>query len=210
VTRFPVVARFRGDRVSLWHFGGVTSLLSTGVTRPTGRRLLVSVLRVLALLVVMLGIYMVIPVTPNSELSNWAILAVGLVGFVGVMIWQLNAVFHSDRPIGRALEALCICLSLYLVIFATQYLAESLETQSAFSEPLDKLAAFYFTVTVFATVGFGDISPVSDVARVITTVQMVGDLIVLGLGVRLLAGLAQERLRVQRDGADVATTAAED
>jgi len=38
---------------------------------------------------------------------------------------------------------------------------------------------------VFATVGFGDISPVSEVARVLTTLQMVGDLVLIGLVLRI-------------------------
>ena len=40
-------------------------------------------------------------------------------------------------------------------------------------------------VTVFATVGFGDISAVSSVARVLVTVQMVGDLVLIGLVLRV-------------------------
>ena len=41
-----------------------------------------------------------------------------------------------------------------------------------------------FAVTVFATVGFGDIAPVSEPARVLVTIQMIADLLVLGLVVR--------------------------
>ena len=38
------------------------------------------------------------------------------------------------------------------------------------------------TVTVFSTVGFGDISPKSEAAWVVLMVQMLGDLAVLGTG----------------------------
>ena len=55
----------------------------------------------------------------------------------------------------------------------------------AFTEPLSRVDTLYFVVTVFATVGFGDISPVSEVARVLVTVQMVGDLILIGLVLRV-------------------------
>jgi voltage-gated potassium channel len=57
---------------------------------------------------------------------------------------------------------------------------------ASFSEALERTDALYFTVTVFATVGFGDISPVSDTARVIVTVQMIADLLLLGLVLRAL------------------------
>jgi voltage-gated potassium channel len=61
----------------------------------------------------------------------------------------------------------------------------------AFTEPLGKTTALYFTVTVFATVGFGDIVPKSEAARIVTTVQMLADLVVVGLVVRVLLGAAR-------------------
>ena len=56
---------------------------------------------------------------------------------------------------------------------------------------LTKTDSLYFTVTVFATVGFGDITATSQAARLIVTVQMILDLIILGLGIRLLLGAAR-------------------
>ena len=41
-------------------------------------------------------------------------------------------------------------------------------------------------MTIFATVGFGDISPQSEAARLLTSGQMILDLIILGLGVRII------------------------
>jgi hypothetical protein len=56
---------------------------------------------------------------------------------------------------------------------------------------LTRTDALYFTVTVFSTVGFGDIAPKSEVARVVLIVQMLGDLAVLGAGIRILLGAVQ-------------------
>ena len=58
----------------------------------------------------------------------------------------------------------------------------------AFTEPMDRTDAIYFTVTVFATVGFGDIAPVTTSARVVVTLQMVGDLLVLGVLLQAIVG----------------------
>jgi hypothetical protein len=41
---------------------------------------------------------------------------------------------------------------------------------------------------VFSTVGFGDITPKTDLARVATMVQMLGDLLVVGLVLHLMVG----------------------
>jgi voltage-gated potassium channel len=86
-------------------------------------------------------------------------------------------------------------------VFASAYLLLADNQAGAFSEPLDKTDALYFTVTVFSTVGFGDITPRGELARVVTMVQMLGDLLVLGLIVRVM--LLAVRTRVQRrDAAD--------
>jgi hypothetical protein len=44
----------------------------------------------------------------------------------------------------------------------------------------------YFTVTVFATVGFGDITAVSQSARAVAMTQMLGDLVLVGLIARAI------------------------
>jgi voltage-gated potassium channel len=53
-------------------------------------------------------------------------------------------------------------------------------------------------VTVFATVGFGDIVAVSEAARAVATVQILGDLVVLGLVARAVFTAVQAGL-VKRD-----------
>jgi hypothetical protein len=46
-------------------------------------------------------------------------------------------------------------------------------------------------VTTFATVGFGDITPASQFARGLVTVQMVLDLVVLGAVIRVFVSAVQ-------------------
>ena len=56
---------------------------------------------------------------------------------------------------------------------------------------LTRLDTLYFTVTVFSSVGFGDISALSQNARALVTVQMVLNLLVLGAGIRVFVGAVQ-------------------
>jgi len=51
--------------------------------------------------------------------------------------------------------------------------------------------ALYFVVTVFATVGFGDITAQTEAARLLVTGQMITDLIILGLGAKVILGAVQ-------------------
>ena len=48
--------------------------------------------------------------------------------------------------------------------------------------------ALYLTVTIFATVGFGDISAQTESARLFVTSQMLLDLVVLGLVIQVILG----------------------
>jgi hypothetical protein len=71
---------------------------------------------------------------------------------------------------------------------------------ASFSEAMERTDALYFTVTVFATVGFGDISPVSDAARIVVTIQMIADLLLLGIVLRaLLNAIDRGRARQRAD-----------
>lgn len=44
----------------------------------------------------------------------------------------------------------------------------------------------YLSATVFTTVGFGDITAKTEAARVVVTIQMMLDLVIIGLVVRLV------------------------
>ena len=71
-----------------------------------------------------------------------------------------------------------------------------------FTERLDHTRALYFTITVFSTVGFGDITRRADLARIIVSIQMLLDLVILGSVVRLLLNAAQIGLTRARDHSD--------
>ena len=66
----------------------------------------------------------------------------------------------------------------------------SVSNPAAFGVILNRTGALYFTVTVFSTVGFGDITPKTDPARIVAMVQMLSDLAVLAVVVRLILGAA--------------------
>ena len=62
-----------------------------------------------------------------------------------------------------------------------------------------RLDALYFTMTTFSTVGYGDISPKSEVARALVTGQLVVDLVLIGLIAKVILGTAQRRRVSLRD-----------
>ena len=103
-----------------------------------------------------------------------------------------RAITRSQRPGVRAIEALATTAPLFLLLFAAIYYQMAHSQSGSFSShPLTRTDSLYFTVTVFTTVGFGDITATSQVARQVVTVQMVLDLLVLGLGIRAFISAVQ-------------------
>ena len=156
------------------------------------RRLLVAMLRASLTSAVLVVLYYRLPFTGVVDASTFLILAAGLVLFGAVIAWQVRSILRSDYPGLRAIEALAAAIPLFLLLFAVTYVKLADATAGAFSEPLSRTDALYFTITVFATVGFGDIAPVTDAARITTMVQMVGDLLVVGLVLRVMLGAVRQ------------------
>lgn len=74
--------------------------------------------------------------------------------------------------------------------FAYWYWSLSAAQPSSFSEPLTKTDASYFAWATTTTTGFGDVVPLSEPARLATTVQMVLTFVLVGVGLGLLIGAA--------------------
>lgn len=147
---------------------------------------------------VLVVLYFVAPLHPSDGVAV-LLLALVVVGIGGLIAFQAHAIAGSPRPELRALEALATTIPLLLVGFASCYAIMSEATAGTFNEALDRTDALYFSVTVFATVGFGDIAAVSTPGRVVVTLQMVVDLLVLGVGLRVITGAVQRGRQRQGD-----------
>lgn len=155
------------------------------------RRMLVWVLlRSLVATVVLIGVYYAAPLDRLDNVPVVVSFSVGLVLFSLVVAWQLWAIVHAPYPGLRAVEGLAFTVPSFLVLYATAYTVLALDSPASFSPAsMTRTDAMYFTITVFATVGFGDITATSEPARILVMTQMMLDLVILGLGVHLLIGV---------------------
>jgi voltage-gated potassium channel len=151
----------------------------------------VSCLRALLTASVLVTLYFVLPMDRAWDASTIAEFAVGFLVFVGLMVWQIWAITQSTRPGLRALEGLLVGAPLFILIFASAYYLMGHADPADFTSSLSRTDALYFTVTIFSTVGFGDISARSESARLVVTAQMIIDIIILGIGARIVLGAVQ-------------------
>jgi voltage-gated potassium channel len=173
--------------------------------RAPRRRVLRALLRAALTSTVLVVLYYTLPLTGALDASAVVLLLAGLTMFAGVITWQVRAILRSQYPALRAIEALAFAIPLFLLVFAAAYVKLADTQAQAFTESLNRTDALYFTITVFSTVGFGDIAPVATAARVTTMVQMLGDLVVVGLVLRVMLGAVREGR--ERRAADSAGTA---
>jgi len=144
--------------------------------------------------------YFNLPLTLSVDRGAALILVAGLLVVTTLLIWQLRSVVRSPYPRVRTITALATALPLFLLVFATTYYVSGSSVTGAFSEPLSRLDALYYTVTVFSTVGFGDIVPVSELARVLTMAQMIADVVLVGFVVRVMVAAMRKGIRRQASG----------
>jgi len=144
--------------------------------------------------------YFVLPLSSSLAADSAVELFVGLALLTALLTWQVRSILRSPYPVAKGVGTLVVSLPLFLVLFAATYFLMGDAEPATFSEPLTRVDSIYFTVTVFATVGFGDITAVTQSARVVTTVQMVSGLVLVGLIARLVLAAVQEgRSRQERN-----------
>src|SRR5262249_9728220 len=138
------------------------------------RHVLMNALLAVTTSVVVILVYAVAPIS-QGHTSILLRLTAGLVFFGVVLVYEVRAIVKAPQPILRAARAMALVIPIFIVVFAWTYLTMARSDPTAFSEHLDRISSLYFTVTVLTTVGFGDIAPKTDAARVAVTLQMLCD-----------------------------------
>ena len=157
------------------------------------RLVVIGLLRASATTVMVVAAYYLLPLDNLAGISLAVALAVGLLALTGLVAYQVRAIIRARYPGIRAIEALATTAPLFLLLFAATYVLMARADPSNFNVyPLTRTDSLYFTVTVFATVGFGDITATSQVARVVVIAQMILDLLVLGLVVKVFLGAVEK------------------
>jgi voltage-gated potassium channel len=166
--------------------------------RPSSGTVAWTVLRAVVSVAVLVTLYYLLPLDHASSAVAVIILVVGLVGFIALVIVHVRSIMRSSFPILRAIEALAVSVPLFLLLFASTYVVMAAQSPASFGGHLSHTDGLYFTVTVFSTVGFGDITAKTQTARLVVTGQMIANLIILGLAIKVVVGAVKGGQRRQR------------
>ena len=99
--------------------------------------------------------------------------------------------YKARYPTLRAAEALILVAAMFLAIFAMVYVMISLRHRPPSPRRSTRFSAYYYSLTVLATVGFGDIAPNTVARRARSTmVQMALDIAFIAVLIRVMGGAA--------------------
>jgi hypothetical protein len=162
--------------------------LTPGERRPV---ILATVARTIGTAALLFIVYALLPLEAFTSPDTALRLVIVLIILALVFAVQVHAIRSAKFPDLRASEAVITGIVTFVLLFALVYLGLGLSSPSNFSQPLNRVASLYFTVTILSTVGFGDITAQSDVARLIVTLQMLLDLALIAIIVRVYFAAAR-------------------
>lgn len=172
-----------------------------GTARAPMRLLVRGAARSIGVVALTLLGYGLLPVEGTSSPVTVAVGAgLAMTVLLVIFAWQLSRISRAEHPLLASLEAVSLIFGMFVVLFALMYVALSVGNPDAFTEQIDKVGGIYFTTTVLTTVGFGDISPVTDTARVLVTVEMVLGMILIGSAFKVIANSARRNVSSKAQG----------
>lgn len=146
---------------------------------------------------IVLGLVAVYAAAPLSGAGQaWGVV-VGLAAMltvVPVLVRRVRAVLESARPLADAVAAIAVIFTMIIFGTASTYFALASSNPGQFEGLETKIDAAYFAVVVISTVGFGDIAPVGQAARLVTTLHIVVNVTFIGVALRLVTWATRRRL----------------
>jgi hypothetical protein len=152
--------------------------------------------------VLIVAVYYLVPIEPGESgprlLVRAALTVVGLILVGWLIVHDVRGqVAAADTAAGPA--RLAVALVAGLSVFALADYGVAVARPDQFAELTTKTDAMYFALATLATVGYGDVHPTGQLARLLVSLQMAFNLVVLATGASVFVNLLTERVRARRD-----------
>lgn len=135
------------------------------------------------LAVAMVVAYFLLPLDllgPDHPAVGWTMFVLALVVVAAVLLWEVHAVLTSRRA-ARPGMIIPLLILLSILVFSAGYYVLA-KRPGELIGLRTRLDALYFTVVTLATVGYGDITPSGQAARLVDIVQILYNFVFLTAG----------------------------
>jgi hypothetical protein len=141
--------------------------------------------------VALVAAYFLVPLE-GSPAFRLLCYVVGL-GLVVLVIGRQMRRHFASRDNDIRIDSLALAIVLTVLLFALTYYTLSTIRSGQFDELTTRVDALYYSLTVATTTGFGDVSAQSQLARVLVSVQLVFNMLIVATAVPLLTRTVRER-----------------
>jgi voltage-gated potassium channel len=165
--------------------------------RPARRSTLIALGRLALTAALIVGLYYAVPIEPGAPAGSVA-LRVGVTVLTGVFVTVLifRQVSHQlADPEEASLFGLLTALLVGVMFFALADYVTAITGTGQFADLRTKTDALYFALATLTTVGYGDVHPTGQVARVVVIVQLVFNVAVIATGASVLTRQLGARMR---------------
>jgi voltage-gated potassium channel len=144
-----------------------------------------------ALIAAATAVYFVIPVPGRMREDSWAVMfSLGVVVLALLIMLAIRRLLRAGEQ--ARIRGLVVLLTVSVLFFS--WADESVAAlPHQFAQLTNKTDALYFNVSTLATVGFGDVHPVGQLARAAVTLQIVFNLVFLGTAISVISGYFRRR-----------------
>ena len=132
------------------------------------------------------AVYGLLPFSGNWGAAGLIVGGIAALVVIAVLIRRVRRDLLAERPVPEAIAAVVVTATLTIITSSATYYAMASANPDSFRGLGTKIDATYFAVTVMSTVGFGDIAATTNAARISVMVQMMADVIVIGVVARLM------------------------
>jgi voltage-gated potassium channel len=163
-----------------------------GTSEPRSTRDMVrSVFGTLFLVAVLTTIYYVLPVPGRLAKASWVILfSVGILTLAVLITLTVVRLVRAGPDTRIVSLVVLLCVAVLFFSYADVVLAKA---PGEFVQLHTRTDALYFAVSTLATVGFGDVHASGQLARTAATVQILFNLVFLGIALTTLTGWLRHR-----------------